>query len=242
MKHLHVLALGAIALAPAALHAQTAAPTQAPAAAAAPTAGTTILDSAGATIGTVDSVTPQAIVINTGTAKIAVPPASVGKTATGFAMSMTKADLLAAQAQQQAQAGAAVRAKLVAGTPVAGLNGTPLGTIKAADAQTVTLTTTKNIDVKLPVSGFGAGPTGGVILGMTAAQLDAATAGATPATPAATDTVGANAGTAAAVSTGTAATGGNMNTSGVPADTSASAADTTTKTTVKTTKKTRAKR
>ena len=254
MTRKYMLTLGAVALVPAAAHAQTApapgrtpmAATGAPAAAAAPTVGATILDSAGATIGTVDSVTPQSIVINTGTAKVAVPPASVGKTATGFALSITKDQLMAAQAQASAQAGAAVKSKLVAGTPVTGLQGAALGTIKSSDATTVTMTTTKNIDVKLPVSGFGAGPTGGVVLGMTLAQLDAATAGAkpnttpastagtTPADPAATttDAAGATDGAAAPASDdGTTTTAGT-----------APVAATSTQTTTTSKKTTRTKR
>lgn len=144
----------------------------------APTVGTTIYDSAGVALGTVASITPQAIVINTGSAQVPVPPASVGKTDKGFAMAMTKADLDAAVASSQAQARAAVQAKLTPGTSVSGLNGATLGTIKAADAQFVTMTTAKG-DVKLPIAGFSADASGKIVAGITAEQLAAATAGAT---------------------------------------------------------------
>ena len=143
----------------------------------APTVGATIYDSAGVSLGTVASITPQAVILNTGTAQVPVPPASIGKTDKGFAMAMTKADLDAAVASSQAQAQAAVKAKLTPGTSVSGLNGATLGTIKAADAQFVTVTTTKG-DVKLPIAGFTADASGKVIVGITAEQLAAATAGA----------------------------------------------------------------
>lgn len=182
------LTIGSLMMVPAAALAQQAqtapaapaagATATASATATAPTVGTTIYDSAGVALGTVASITPQAIVINTGSAQVPVPPASVGKTDKGFAMAMTKADLDAAVASSQAQAKAAVQAKLTPGTSVSGLNGATLGTIKAADAQFVTMTAAKG-DVKLPIAGFSADASGKIVAGITAEQLAAATAGAT---------------------------------------------------------------
>ena len=177
------LTIGSLMMVPAAALAQQAQPapgTTAPGAAttaAAPTVGATIYDSAGVVLGTVASITTQAVILNTGTAQVPVPPASIGNIAKGFAMAMTKADLDAAVASSQAQAQAAVKAKLVPGTAVSGMQGAALGTIKSADAQFVTLTTSKG-DVKLPIAGFSADATGKVIVGITAEQLEAATAGA----------------------------------------------------------------
>ncbi len=179
------LTIGSLMMVPAAALAQQAqpAPGAAPAApaanaaATAPTVGATIYDSAGVSLGTVASITPQAVILNTGTAQVPVPPTSIGKTDKGFAMAMTKADLDAAVASSQAQAQAAVKAKLTPGTAVAGLNGAALGTIKTADDQFVTVTTAKG-DVKLPIAGFSADASGKVIVGITAEQLAAATAGA----------------------------------------------------------------
>jgi hypothetical protein len=181
------LTIGTLMLMPAAAVAQqapatgTTAQAGASATATTPTVGTTIYDSAGVALGTVASVTPQAIVLNTGTAQVPVPPTSIGKTAKGFAMAMTKADLDAAVASSQAQAQAAVKAKLVPGTAVTGLGGAALGTIKSADAEFVTLTTPKG-EVKLPINGFSADASGKVIVGITADQLAAATAGASTTT------------------------------------------------------------
>lgn len=177
------LTIGTLMLMPAAAVAQQApaagATAQAGASATAttPTVGTTIYDSAGVALGTVASITPQAVVLNTGTAQVPVPPTSIGKTDKGFAMAMTKSQLDAAVAASQAQAQAAVKAKLVPGTAVTGLNGATLGTIKSADAQFVTLTTAKG-DVKLPINGFSADASGKIIAGVTADQLAAATASA----------------------------------------------------------------
>jgi len=180
------LTIGSLMMVPAAAlaqQAQPAAPAGATATAAAPTVGATIYDSAGVALGTVASITPQAVILNTGTAQVPLPPTSIGKTDKGFAMAMTKADLDAAVARSQADAQAAVKAKLTPGTAVSGLNGAALGTIKSADAQFVTLTTAKG-DVKLPIAGFSADASGKVIVGITADQLAAATAGAAASAPA----------------------------------------------------------
>jgi hypothetical protein len=178
------LTIGSLIMVPAAALAQQAQPAPGAAATAtgsatatAPTVGATIYDSAGVALGTVASITPQAVILNTGTAQVPVPPASIGKTDKGFAMAMTKADLDAAVASSQAQAQAAVKSKLTPGTAVTGLNGATLGTIKSSDAQFVTLTTAKG-DVKLPIGGFSADASGKIVAGITADQLAAATAGA----------------------------------------------------------------
>ena len=150
----------------------------APAAAPATAVGATVYDTTGGVVGTVSSVTPDAVVISTGAHDVAVPPASVGSGAKGPTMAMTKVQLDAAFMQQQDQAAAAMKAMLVPGAAVFGSGGTTqVGTIKAADAQYVTLTTTKGGEAKLPVSGFSTGPKG-LIIGMTAEQFSAAVGGA----------------------------------------------------------------
>ncbi|WP_375395919.1 hypothetical protein [uncultured Sphingomonas sp.] len=145
---------------------------------AAATIGATVYDSAGGVVGTISSVTADAIVISTGAHDVAVPPASVGSGAKGPTMAMTKAQLDAAFVQQQDQANAALKSQLVAGAAVYGSDGaTQVGTIKVADAQYVTLTTSTGGEAKLPVAGFSSGPKG-LLIGMTAAQLNAAIGGA----------------------------------------------------------------
>jgi hypothetical protein len=158
MKRFEILAaVAAAALVPAVADAQTA-----------PAAGT------------------QATASATGTNKAAVPLTSLGKGAQGPVLAMTKAQLDAAASAQQQQASAAFRSQLVAGASVYGSGGTKLGTIKAVDASSVTLTTDQG-DAKLPIAGFGPGPQG-VTIGMTAAQLSAAMGAAAPAAGATTAT------------------------------------------------------
>ncbi|WP_375422375.1 hypothetical protein [uncultured Sphingomonas sp.] len=199
MTRTSIIALAAIALAPASLQAQQAAPTAAaPAAAVTPTVGASVFDSAGVEIGKVESVANGAVVVASPTGKLSLPATSIGQGTKGLAIAMTKADLDAAAAQAKNAATGQLASKLVAGTPVGSVDGAAtLGTIKSADAEFVTLTTAKG-DVKLPVAGFAAGPSGNVIMGMTAAQFDAALGGASAAAPAAGATSAATAKPAAA--------------------------------------------
>lgn len=167
--------------------------------------GATIYDTAGGVVGTVASSDGTNAVIDTGTVKAAVPLTSIATGAKGATMAMTKAQLDAAAGQQQAQASAEFKAKLVPGAAVYGTGGAQLGTIKSVDASTVTVTTAQG-DAALPIAGFGPGPQG-VTIGMTAAQLSAAMGGAAKtvgnAAAATTGAVGAAVGAGATASTTT---------------------------------------
>lgn len=209
MKFLASAAFGAVLLTPATLSAQTAPAPAATAAPTAPTPGATILDSAGAVVGTIDQVTPQAVVVTVDGAKVSLPPAAIGSGPQGLRIALTRAEVVAAARQAQAGEQQQLMAQLTPGATVRGSAGAAVGTVKASDAQFVTLTTAKG-DVKLPMSGFGLGANGPVI-GMTAAQLDAAItqAGGTAAAGGAAADTGATteAGVAsAAVGAGVAAT------------------------------------
>lgn len=184
MKFLTGAAVGAFFLLPAAAGAQTTATApasgqpqaQTSAQATAPTVGATIYDSAGVSIGTVEQVTPQAVVVNTGAGRVSLPPTSIGPGPQGLRIALTKAQVDAAAQQAQAGAQQQLQAALTPGASIRGAGGAVVGTVKSADAQTVTMTTDRG-DVQLPVSGFGMGPNGPVI-GLTSAQLDAAIAAA----------------------------------------------------------------
>lgn len=234
-----IILFAAAAALPTLAQAQTApapaAPAAAPAAATA-TVGAAVVDTGGAQVGTVEAVTPQAVLINTGTTKVGVAPQSLTGGAKGLTIAMTKAQLDAAGAQQAQQTAAALQQKLVPGATVTGAGGASVGTVKATDGQYVTVTTTKG-DVKLPVSGFGPAANG-VVVGLTQAQIDQATAGNSAA-----------GGTSASAGSGTAAAGTSASTtSTTTTDTSGSTAQpdaavvsdvAPTKTTTKTTKSTK---
>jgi hypothetical protein len=147
-----------------------------------PTVGAQIHDAAGLPVGTVDSITAQAVVVNTGTNKVGLPANAIGSDGKGgFVSSLTKVQLDAAYQQQAAQAGAQLKTKLVAGAAVSSADGTALGTIKSVDEQYVTLTTAKG-DVQLPATVFALDASGNVAAQMTAAQFQAAVSQVKPAT------------------------------------------------------------
>lgn len=195
MKLMMTVALGALAAAP--LTAQVAQPgrtpmpnataeaqataqtTPTPAAGAKPViaVGTTVYDPAGGTVGTIEAVSAEAVTLSTGTTKVALPTTAFGTSEKGTAIGMTKVELEAAAASAAASASSALKSQLVAGAQVYGQSGATLvGTVKEASADLVTLTTPKG-DVRLPVAGF-ASSGGKIVIGMTAAEFDAAVAGA----------------------------------------------------------------
>lgn len=161
---------------PAATGAATA-PAAAPAATTggAVTTGATVYDAAGGVVGTIASTDGSNAVVDTGTVQAAIALSSFGTGPKGATLGMTKAELEAAATQSAQQASANFQSQLTVGATVYGSQGTSLGTIKASDAQFVTLTTPKG-DAKLPVGSFGPGPKG-VTIGLTAAELDAAMGG-----------------------------------------------------------------
>lgn len=232
MKHFAVFALASAAALPGAALAQAAAPAQAPATGAATVAtGATVYDTTGGVVGTVESTDGTNAVVNTGTVKAAIPLTSLGKGAQGPVLAMTKAQLEAAAGQQQAQASADFKSKLVPGATVYGSGGTQLGTIKSVNASGVTLTTTDG-DAVLPATGFGPGPQG-VMLGMTAAQLKSAMTAAGGGSAGGAGTGGAaaagagTAGAAAAGATTTDATAGTAAAGATTADTTTATPGTT---------------
>ena len=169
-----LLLASATPLAANAQEAQTA-PAATATAAAAPTAGATVYDAQGGTVGTIASVDGTNAVVDTGSAKAAIPLASFGAGPNGPILGMTKAELEAAAGQGAAEAAQSFRSQLSTGATVYGSGGASLGTIKAVDGEFVTVTTAKG-DARLPIGSFGPGPQG-VTIGMTAEQLNAAMAG-----------------------------------------------------------------
>ena len=135
-------------------------------------AGATVYDSAGGQVGTIDQVAGDVVTVNTGANKVGVPLGNFAAGPNGPILGNTKAQLDAAAAQGAAQAQAQVRALLVPGASVRGTGGLEMGKVKTADEQYVTVTSDKG-DVRLPVTGFAAGPNG-LVAGMTAAEFEAA--------------------------------------------------------------------
>jgi len=143
------------------------------------TTGATVTDTAGGTVGTIKSVDGEFAVLSTGTVEVRLPLSSFAAGASGPVIGLTKAQVESAASGATAERKAKLDAQIAAGTTVYDQSGGTVGKIESVESGFATVATTKN-KVKLPTSAFAAGNDGPVI-GMTAAQLDAAAAAATPA-------------------------------------------------------------
>lgn len=166
------LAGSALAAAPAL--AQTSAPAPATAPATAPvnvTVGATVVDTANAPVGTIEAVANGAATISTGTTKAALPLTAFAQGPNGLVIAMTRADLEAAVAS-------AKPAEIAVGATVSGPQGGKVGTVESVSGDLVTVATATT-KVQLPKKAFAQGPDG-LVIGMTAEQLDAAAKAAAP--------------------------------------------------------------
>jgi hypothetical protein len=177
MKYLVLALAGSTALAVPAF-AQATQP--APAAAAAPaaaganvTVGANVVDTTGAPVGTIESVSGGNAVLSTGVAKAAIPVSSFAKGANGLVVGITKADL-------EAKVAAATKpTEIAAGMAISGPGGAAVGKVDAVSGDMVTVATA-NSKAQLPKTAFAQGPNG-LVIGMTADQIDAAAKAAAPA-------------------------------------------------------------
>ena len=136
-------------------------------------AGAMVMDTKGGSVGTIESVSGDLAVLDTGSHKVSLPLSSFAAGTTGPIISMTKAEVDAAAGGAAEADKAALAAMLTQGAQVTGPEGNPVGTIEANDGQFITLAMTGATKVKLPVSAFAKGANGPVV-SMTAAQIDAA--------------------------------------------------------------------
>lgn len=151
----------------------TAAGAQAPAPTAVSTAvGDTVFDSNGGEIGKVTGIAASGTIVDTGTHKVAIPSASFARNDKGLVLAATKAQVDAFGQQAEEAAKAALAAALVPGASVSGMNGTKAGSVKSVADGLVEITTDKGA-VRLPSNALAL-VDGGLRLGMTQAEFDAA--------------------------------------------------------------------
>ncbi len=100
-------------------------------------AGTQILGSDGAAIGTVARIEGDVALVTVGERTIPIPANAIAVTEAGPAINITRADLASQFDQQMAQMEAELDAALVAGTAVQTADGQPLGTIQSREADAI---------------------------------------------------------------------------------------------------------
>lgn len=148
------------------------------------TVGATVYDPQGGEVGKIESIAGENAVIDTGTNKATLPKSAFGTGANGPVISATKAQLDALVSAAAAEADAALTAALIPGAEVRGKSGTLVGTVKEVNGDQVVLDRPAGL-VTLLKPAFATGPSG-LIISMTAAELEAAasatTSEATPGT------------------------------------------------------------
>lgn len=141
------------------------------------TAGSKVLDTAGGTAGTIESVEGDYVVLATTKSKVRLPKTSFAMGPNGPVIAMTASQIDAAAAQAAPAAAAApTKADVTAGAAITDTQGGAVGSVSAVAGQIATVSLTNGAKVRLPVSAFAAGPDGGLKVAMSAAQLSAAAA------------------------------------------------------------------
>ena len=135
-------------------------------------AGTQVVDTGGGAVGTVVRVDGENIVIKTDKHEVALPKTSFTPHEGKLLFGMTQAQLNAATEKSLAEAAAAI----APGATVKGSGGAVLGTIDAVDTEFVTIKLQSGTMVRIPRSGVAAG-NGEVVIGLTAEELEAQSAG-----------------------------------------------------------------
>lgn len=144
------------------------------------TVGKKVVDAQGGAVGTISAVQGDVAMVDTGTTKAGVALGSFAAKGSDLVLGMTKAQLDEAAKGQQASAQADTAAAMTPGAAVADAQGGAVGKIEAVEGDFVTVATASNVKAKLPKSAFAKGPNG-LVIGMTATQLEEAAKGAAPA-------------------------------------------------------------
>jgi preprotein translocase subunit YajC len=138
-------------------------------------AGMVVNDTKGGSVGSVARVDGQFVVVKTDKHEVRLPATSFTPHEGALLFGMTR-DQLNADVEKSL---AAAAAKIAPGATVTGTAGGAVGTITAVDDQTVTIKLASGNLVRVPRTGVAAGPNG-VVVGATAADLEAAAKQAAP--------------------------------------------------------------
>lgn len=137
-------------------------------------AGSKVVDTSGADVGTITAVNGANVTLKTDKHEVSIPASSFTKGDNGYLFGMTR-DQLNAEVDKTM---AAAEALVTVGATIKDTAGGTVGTIEALDAEYVTVKLA-NSSVKLPRNAVAATP-GGPVIGTTAAELEAQAGAAAP--------------------------------------------------------------
>lgn len=142
--------------------------------------GGTVYDPQGGTVGSIESVSGDFVVLATTKSKVRLPRSSFAAGPKGPMIAMTAGQLDQAAAQAVTAAAAAsssTKVSVTKGAAVVDTAGGAVGTVSEVDTQFATVALTTGSKVRLPIAAFGPGSTNASLrVAMTAAQLSAAAA------------------------------------------------------------------
>lgn len=134
--------------------------------------GKTVLDPKGGTVGQVIGARDGLLFVKTDRHETSLPTSSFTFQQGKLYIAFTQAELNAEVEKTLAR----IAQSLAPGAPVKGSGGVVIGTIEAIDAEFATIKLPSGQSIRIPRSGIAGTPDGAVI-GMTAAQLEAAVSG-----------------------------------------------------------------
>jgi len=134
--------------------------------------GAQVLDTSSNPVGTIVAVKGDVVTVRTDKVEAHLGKASFAQQGGKLYIGNTQAELNALVEQEKA----AAEASLAVGKPVKGPQGAEVGTIEAIDADYATLKLTSGKSVRIPRSGL-VGSASGAVIGMTAADIEAAAGG-----------------------------------------------------------------
>ena len=140
--------------------------------------GSVIFDPQGGEVGKIDSMTSDAVVIDTGAHKATLPKSAFGSSTKGPTITITKAQIDTQVAAALEKAAAELNALFVPGAEVRGKSGAHVGVVKEVNGDQVVIDRASG-PVSLIKAAFAASPQG-LVISMTAAELDAATKAVSP--------------------------------------------------------------
>lgn len=139
--------------------------------------GMPVVDTQGGEVGTITAVAADSVTVKTAKHQAQLPKASLTISEGKALFGLTQADL---DASVERTLATMPGSGLKVGATVKGTGGTNVGTIDAVEAESVTIMLSGGLRISIPRSGIAVDATGGGVIGLSAAELEAQVKAAQP--------------------------------------------------------------
>lgn len=140
--------------------------------------GMPVVDTQGGEVGTITAVAADSVTVKTAKHQAQLPKASLTISEGKALFGLSQADL---DASVERTLATMPGSGLKVGAMVKGTGGTSVGTIDAVEAESVTIMLSGGLRISIPRSGIAVDATGGGVIGLSAAELEAQVKAAQPA-------------------------------------------------------------